>query len=186
MKKLRTLLLIVAATLAPVMMLGFANSAAAATASDLDSESQKALSDLYRTNPTAQKVGSQAKAILIFPNIVKAGLIFGGGYGEGELTMNGAVDNYYNTITGSWGLQAGAQSYGYVVFLMNDKAVKYIHDSKGWEFGVGPTVVIVNEGVAKNLSTTSLKDDAYAFIFGQQGLMAGVSLEGTKISQIKR
>ena len=100
--------------------------------------------------------------------------------------MNGAVDNYYNTITGSWGLQAGAQSYGYVVFLMNDKAVKYIHDSKGWEFGVGPTVVIVNEGVAKNLSTTSLKDDAYAFIFGQQGLMAGVSLEGTKISQIKR
>lgn len=186
MKKLRTLLLILMATLTPVMVIGMANEAAAATAADLDKDSQQALADLYKTNPTAQRISQQAKAILIFPNIVKAGLIFGGGYGEGELTMNGSVDNYYNTITGSWGLQAGAQSYGYVVFLMNDKAVNYIHKSKGWEFGVGPTVVVVNEGVAKNLSTSTLKDDAYAFIFAQQGLMAGVSLEGTKITQVKR
>ena len=186
MKQLRTLLLIIVATLAPVMILGAANEAAAATAADLDKDSNQALNDLYAKNPTAKSVASQAKAILIFPNIVKAGLIFGGSYGEGELLMNGSVDNYYNTVTGSWGLQAGAQSYGYVVFLMNDKAVKYIHESKGWEIGVGPTVVLVNEGVAKNLSTTSLKDDAYAFIFQQQGLMAGISLEGTKISQIKR
>ena len=186
MKKLRTLLLILVATFTPVMILGMANEAAAATAADLDKDSNQALQDLYKVNPTAKSVSQQAKAILIFPNIVKAGLIFGGSYGEGELLMNGAVDNYYNTVTGSWGLQAGAQSYGYVVFLMNDKAVKYIHETHGWEIGVGPTVVLVNEGVAKNLSTTSLKDDAYAFIFGQQGLMAGVSLEGTKISQIKR
>ena len=62
---------------------------------------------------------------------------------------------------------------------------KYLHDSRGWEIGVGPTVVIVDEGVAKNLSS-SLKEDAYAFIFGQQGLMAGVSIEGTKISAIQR
>jgi len=69
---------------------------------------------------------------------------------------------------------------------MTDKAVKYLHDTKGWEIGVGPTVVLVDEGVAKNLSTSSLKDDAYAFIFSQQGLMAGISIEGTKISPIKR
>ena len=186
MKHLRTLLLIITTTLAPVMMLGMANSAAAATASDLDKDSQQALQDLYKKNPVAEKVSQSAKAVLIFPNIVKAGLVFGGSYGEGELLMNGAVENYYNSVTGSWGLQAGAQSYGYVVFLMNDKAVKYLRESKGWEIGVGPTVVLVNEGVAKNLSTTSLKDDAYAFIFGQQGLMAGISIEGTKISQIKR
>lgn len=186
MKKLRTLLVIILATLAPVMVLGVANQAAAATAQDLDKDSAQALQELYKKNPVAQSVSQQAKAILIFPNIVKAGLIFGGSYGEGELLVNGVVDNYYNTVTGSWGLQAGAQSYGYVVFLMTDKAVKYIRETKGWEIGVGPTVVIVNEGVAKNLSTTSLKDDAYAFIFQQQGLMAGISLEGTKISQIKR
>ncbi len=96
------------------------------------------------------------------------------------------VVNYYNSVSGSWGLQAGAQSYGYAVFLMNDKALDYIDKTAGWEIGVGPTVVIVDAGVAKNLSTSTLKDDAYAFIFNQQGLMAGVSIEGTKISLIKR
>ena len=84
------------------------------------------------------------------------------------------------------GWQAGGESYGYVVFLMSDKAVKYLDKSMGWEFGVGPSVVAVNEGIAKNLSTSTLKDDAYAFIFDQQGLMASLSLEGTKISRIKR
>jgi lipid-binding SYLF domain-containing protein len=69
---------------------------------------------------------------------------------------------------------------------MNDKAIDYLEKSKGWEIGVGPSVVIVNEGVAKNLSTTTLKDDAYAFIFDQQGLMAAISIEGTKISHVKR
>jgi len=69
---------------------------------------------------------------------------------------------------------------------MTDKAVQYIRETNGWEIGVGPTVVVVDEGVAKNLSTTSVKDDAYAFIFSQQGLMAGVSIEGTKISRINR
>ena len=69
---------------------------------------------------------------------------------------------------------------------MTNKAVQYLEKSKGWEIGVGPTVVVVDEGVAKNLSTSSLKDDAYAFIFSQQGLMAGISIEGTKISHINR
>jgi len=68
---------------------------------------------------------------------------------------------------------------------MSNKAVRYIHQTHGWEVGVGPTVVVVDEGMAKNLSTSTLKDDAYAFIFDQQGLMAGISLEGTKISRIK-
>jgi lipid-binding SYLF domain-containing protein len=64
--------------------------------------------------------------------------------------------------------------------------VRYIHKSDGWEIGVGPTVVVVNAGVAKNLSTSTLKEDAYAFIFDQQGLMIGIQLEGTKISRITR
>jgi len=69
---------------------------------------------------------------------------------------------------------------------MSEKAVEYIHESHGWEIGVGPTVVVVDEGVAKNLSTSTLKDDAYAFIYGQKGLMAGLSLEGVKISPIDK
>ena len=156
----------------------------AGTPSDLNRDSDEAIHHLTTSNPLAKDVARQAKAILVFPNIIKAGLIFGGAYGEGELKQGAVVDGYYNSVTASWGLQAGAQSYGYIVFLMNQKALDYIHQSHGWEIGVGPTVVVVNEGVAKNLSSSTLKDDAYAFIFDQQGLMAGLSLEGTKISRI--
>lgn len=158
----------------------------AATAEDIQADSSKALKKLYRVKPVAQKLSAKAKGILVFPSIVKAGVIFGGSYGEGELIEGGKVKAYYNSVSGSWGLQLGAQSYGYVVFLMTDKAVKYLRESKGWEFGVGPTVAIVDDGVAKNLSTTTLKDDAYAFIFDQSGLMAGISLEGSKVTKIKR
>lgn len=171
---------------ASIVSMGLMTNAIAATAEDLDKDSQQALQTLYTSQPVAKTLSHSAKAILVFPNIVKAGLVFGGGYGEGVLLKGSKVADYYNSVTGSWGLQIGAQSYGYAVFLMTDKAVRYIEETKGWEIGVGPTVVVVDEGVAKNLSTTSLKDDAYAFIFNQQGLMAGVSIEGTKISLIKR
>jgi lipid-binding SYLF domain-containing protein len=165
---------------------GFLNTAGAATAEDLNADAKQALQTLYKAHPFAEKISHEAKAVLVFPKIIKAGLVFGGSYGEGVLMKGTKVENYYNSVSGSWGLQAGAQSYGYAVFLMTDKAVKYVAETKGWEIGVGPTVVVVDEGVAKNLSSSTLKDDAYAFIFDQQGLMAGVSIEGTKISLIKR
>lgn len=162
------------------------STAEAASAQDLDTDAKQALANLYKSNPVAKSISEKATAVLVFPNIVKAGLVFGGAYGEGVMMQNGKANTYYNTLTGSWGLQAGAQSYGYAVFLMNDDAVKYIHDTKGLEIGVGPTVVVVDEGIAKNLSTSTLKEDAYAFTFDQQGLMAGISIEGTKISEIER
>ena len=171
------------ASLASASML---NTAGAATAEDLNADARQELKILYKSTPTAETLSKQAKAILVFPKIIKAGLVFGGSYGEGVLMKGTQVADYYNSVSGSWGLQAGAQSYGYVVFLMTDKAVKYLTETKGWEIGVGPTVVVVDEGIAKNLSSSTLKDDAYAFITDQQGLMAGVSIEGTKISQIKR
>lgn len=160
--------------------------AAANTAEELNTDAKQSLEALYRINPTAQSISKKAKAVLVFPNIVKAGLIFGGAYGEGVLMKGNSVADYYNSISGSWGLQAGAQSYGYAVFLMTDKAVSYLNRSDGWELGVGPTVVLVDEGAAKNLSTSTLKDDAYAFIYSQQGLMGGISIEGTKVSKIKK
>jgi lipid-binding SYLF domain-containing protein len=186
MYSIRRNLLTLMLAMTSIVSMGVMNPASAATAEDLDKDSRQALKALYQAQPVAENLSRTAKAVLVFPNIVKAGLVFGGGYGEGELLKGSKVIDYYNSVTGSWGLQIGAQSYGYVVFLMTDKAVRYIEDTKGWEIGVGPTVVVVDEGVAKNLSTSSLKDDAYAFIFSQQGLMAGVSIEGTKISRIKR
>jgi lipid-binding SYLF domain-containing protein len=186
MKNLRRLIIAVAFAAATSVSLGAFQSAHAATAEDLNTEAAHALDKLYKTNPVAKDISEKAKAVLVFPNIVKAGLVFGGAYGEGVLMEGGKVNNYYNSVTGSWGLQAGAQSYGYAVFLMNDKAVSYLKETHGWEVGVGPTVVVVEEGAAKNLSTSTLKEDAYAFIFDQSGLMAGVSIEGTKITEIKR
>ncbi|NDU85660.1 MAG: lipid-binding SYLF domain-containing protein [Ferrovum sp.] len=160
--------------------------ARAESSEDLNKEAAQALETLYKTNPTAESISKQAKAVLVFPKIIKAGLVFGGSYGEGVLNKGGNVVDYYNSVSASFGWQAGAQSYGYVVFLMNDKAIQYLKKSEGWEIGVGPTVVVMSEGAAKNLSSTTLKDDAYAFIFDQEGLMVSLSLEGTKISRIKR
>lgn len=161
-------------------------SANAATAEDLDKDAAQALQTLYKSNPAAEAISKHAKAVLVFPKIIKAGLVLGGSYGEGVLMKDSHVSGYYNSVSASWGWQAGVESYTYVVFLMNDKAVKYLHKSDGWEIGVGPNVVVVDSGVAKNLSTTTLKDDAYAFISDQKGLMASLSIEGTKISRIKR
>ena len=182
----RTIKNLLLVAVAAVSLATVSSQALAASAEDLNKDAAQSLQKLYQSNPAAEAVGKRAKAILIFPNIVKAGLIFGGAYGEGVLTKGQKFSGYYNSVTASWGWQAGAESYSYVVFLMSDKAVKYLNKSKGWEIGVGPNVVVVNEGVAKNLSSSTLKDDAYAFIFDQQGLMASLSIEGTKISPIKR
>lgn len=182
----RALLKFILVTAATFSLGAMTSQVYAATAEDLNRDAAQALQTLYKSNPLAEDISKKAKAVLVFPNIVKAGLVFGGSYGEGVLFKGSRVDSYYNSVSASWGLQAGAQSYGYAVFLMNDKAVKYLAKTKGWEIGVGPTVVVVNEGIAKNLSTSTLKDDAYAFIFDQQGLMASLSIEGTKISHIKR
>lgn len=182
---IRKLLATASVVLCSALSLGMTGAASAASASDLEKSADQALQTLYKNNPAAEAIAKKARAILIFPNIVKAGLVFGGAYGEGVRKEGDTVTGYYNSVTASWGLQAGAQSYGYAVFLMNDQALAYLNRSEGWEVGVGPTVVVVDQGVARNLSTSTLKDDAYAFIFNQQGLMAGVSIEGSKISKIK-
>ncbi len=182
--RFRTLVLIITAALCAGMFSTAAS--AAATAEELDREAQEALQSLYKGNPAARSIAKVAEGVLVFPRIVKAGLVFGGAYGEGVLLKGSEPVAYYNSVSASWGLQAGAQTFGYAVFLMNDEAMSYLDRSDGWEIGVGPTVALVNEGVARNLSTSTLKDDAYAFIFDQQGLMASFSIEGTKISRIKR
>ncbi len=177
------LILVAVATLSLGAISGHAVSA---TAEDLKKDADQALQTLYKANPVAESLSKKARAILIFPKVIKAGLVFGGSYGEGLLEKDGQVVAYYNTVSASWGWQAGAESYSYAVFLMSDKTVNYLDSSKGWEIGVGPTVVVVDEGIAKNLSSTTLKDDAYAVIFDQQGIMASLSIEGTKISRIER
>jgi lipid-binding SYLF domain-containing protein len=158
--------------------------AIAADKAEIDKDAQAALSSLYASVPAAKELGTKATAILVFPKITKAGLGIGGLHGDGALIQNGKSVAYYSTSGGSFGLQAGVQTYGYALFLMNDKAVQSLNAAKGFEVGVGPSVVLVDEGKAKQLTTTTTKDDIYAFVFGQKGLMAGIGIQGNKITKI--
>ena len=158
----------------------------AADTAAIKRDAQAALKTLYDTTPKAKMLGEKAKAVLVFPSILKAGLIIGGQGGNGALFVDGKAVAYYNIAAASWGLQAGAQEFGYAMFLMTDAARKYLDSSEGWEVGVGPSIVVVDEGAAKSLTTTTAKDDVYAFIFSQKGLMGGLGLQGTKISKISK
>ena len=111
-------------------------------------------------------------------------MIVGGQYGQGALRIGGKTAGYYNTVAASYGLQAGVQSFGYAMFFMTDEGLKYLNNSAGWEIGVGPSVVVVDEGLASSMTTTTTQDDIYVFFFDQKGLMAGLGLQGSKITQI--
>ncbi|HEX4140461.1 MAG TPA: lipid-binding SYLF domain-containing protein [Candidatus Methylacidiphilales bacterium] len=154
----------------------------AATAYELKRDGRAALAEVRSESSKANIIADKAVAALVFPTVVKAGFILGGHGGDGVLLRNGKAIGYYNTSAVSYGLQAGVQKYSYVLFFMNDSAVDYLRRSDGWELGVGPSIVVVDAGTAKTMSTTTLKKDIYAFIFSQKGLMAGMGLQGTKIT----
>jgi lipid-binding SYLF domain-containing protein len=149
-----------------------------------DRDAAAALRSLYATTPAAKTLGSKAKGILVFPKIVKAGFMVGAQYGDGALIKNGKTAGYYNITAGSYGFQAGVQSFGYAMFFMTDDALGYLDRTGGFEVGTGPSVVLVDEGMAKSMTTTTTRSDVYSFIFGQRGLMAGVGLQGSKITKI--
>jgi lipid-binding SYLF domain-containing protein len=153
-------------------------------AAKLASESRAALQTLSAEVPLAKELGKTAVAILVFPSVTKAGLGIGGQYGEGTLLKSGAPVAYYKTTGASFGLQAGGQNYGYAMFFMNAGAVAGLDAAKGFEVGVGPSIVMVDEGMGKSTTTKTLKSDVYAFIFSQKGLMAGLGIQGNKITKI--
>jgi len=162
------------------------NSVRAATAEEIDRDVRSAIENLYAKFPSAKALGEKAKGILVFPGIVKGGFLVGGQFGEGALLKGGKTAGYYNTVQVSYGLQIGLQKYGYALFLMTDSAMKWIDKSDGWELGVGPTIVVVDVGAAKSMTTMTLQSEIYAFFFNQKGLMGGLGLQGTKISKIEK
>ena len=161
-----------------------ANDALAASARQIDRAADQALRALYAAQPKARQLGERAKAILIFPRIIKAGLIIGGQGGDGVLRVGGRADGYYNIAAASFGLQAGGQQFSYALFFMNDAALQYLQKSDGWSIGSGPSVVALDKGAAASLTSTTLTQDVYAIPFGQKGLMAGIGLEGSKVTRI--
>ena len=158
----------------------------AASGAELDREVDSALATLLAKSESAKVLAEKAKAILVFPAITKAGFIVGGQYGQGALRENGKTVGYYSSVAASYGLQAGIQKFGYALFLMTDSARQYLDRSDGWEIGVGPSIVVVDVGAAGSLTTTTAKSEIYAFFFSQKGLMAGLGLQGTKITRINK
>jgi lipid-binding SYLF domain-containing protein len=181
-RRLIASLILVLFTLAGCQMPG--GKADPAAAAQIDGAVDQALRNLYSSTPAARVLAKRARGILVFPGVVKAGFIGGAQYGTGALRENGRTVGYYNIVAGSYGLQAGAQSFNYAMFFMDKAALDYLKTSQGFEVGVGPSVVLVDEGMAKTLTTTTAQDDVYAFVFGQKGLMAGLGVQGSKITQI--
>jgi lipid-binding SYLF domain-containing protein len=181
--RLTTILLVVAFTVGALIS---PNPATAASAAEIDRDAQKALGDLYAKSPSAKTMGEKAIGILVFPGIVKGGFIVGGQYGEGALIKDGKTVAYYNTVAASYGLQIGLQKFGYALFFMADSALKWLDKSDGWEIGVGPSIVVVDAGAAASMTSTTLQSDIYAFFFDQKGLMAGIGLQGTKITRLEK
>ena len=174
---------LIAATLAGSLALN-THAAIAEDKAETSKNAHAALASLYAKVAGAKALGAQAHAVLVFPKVTKAGLGVGGLHGDGVLIQNGKTIAYYSTSGGSFGLQAGVQTYGYAMFFMNAKALQQLDNANGFEVGVGPSVVVLDEGKAKNTTTTTMKDDIYAFIFGQKGLMAGLGIQGNKITKV--
>ena len=167
-------------------VVGGSSQGQADTAAEIDSKVTAALKILYAGEESAKVLGEKAKEILVFPDIIKAGLMIGGQYGEGAMRdKSNKTTGYYNTVAASYGLQIGVQKFGYAMFLMNDDAVEHVKASDGWEVGTGPSIVVMDKGAAGSMTTTTYKDDIYVFFFDQSGLMAGLGIQGTKVSRIQ-
>jgi lipid-binding SYLF domain-containing protein len=168
--------------------LGSIGVAAPAVASSRDPEADgaavAALQRLVASNPAARQLNQKAVAVLVFPRIIKVGFLLGGAYGEGALFKRGQTVGYYNSASASYGLQAGVQWFAYALFFMNEGALEYLNSSQGFQIGVGPSVVVLDEGMARNFNSTTLTQDVYGFVFGQNGLMGGLGIEGTKITKV--
>lgn len=156
--------------------------ALASEASDLAAASRKALADLYAKNPQAKALGQSAKAVLVFPSIVKAGFVVGGQGGKGTL-FEGGKTSFFSIVAGSVGLTIGAQKFAYAMFFMTDAGMQALKKADGWAIGTGPSVVLIDQGSAASLTTATAKNDVYAIAFDQKGLMAALDLEGSKISR---
>ena len=181
----RPLILMIALTLATLTWNGLSASVVqAASASAIDRQARASLADLYKHTPGAKALADKAVAVLVFPSIVKGGFIIAGQFGDGALRKGGKSVAYYRSLAVSYGYQAGVQAYGYVLFFMDDASVQYLDNSAGWELGTGPSLVVLDAGFGKNISTTTLQKGVYAFIFDQKGLMGGVGIQGSKITRI--
>jgi lipid-binding SYLF domain-containing protein len=165
---------------------GMARVALAASAGEIDAKVNGTLEVFKEKVPGGAEFLDKASGMLVFPTITKAGLLVGGEFGEGALRIGGQTADYYNIASASFGLQIGAQQYSIVMVFLSDEALQEFRDSKGWEAGVDGSVAVAEWGAGDDINTKTFKDPIVAFVFGNKGLMAGVSIEGSKITKVEK
>lgn len=160
--------------------------ALAATAKEIDTGVEVALERFAKEVSGGKEFLDSAKGVLVFPDVYKGGLGIGGQYGEGALLVGGKTVGYYNTVSASFGFQAGGQVFTLIFAFMQEEALEKFRQSKGWEVGVDASVALIKVGVGKPLNTMNIKDPIVAFVLGQKGLMFDLSLQGTKITKLDK
>jgi len=178
-----------AVTIGILMILGmmaFTDTAIAASAVEIDAKADSTLKMFFEKVGPAKELSAKSKGILVFPDVIKAGFGIGGEYGEGALRINGKTVEYYNTAAASIGLQLGAQEKAIILLFMDGKALDDFRKSDGWEAGVDGSVAVVEWGTGGSIDTTNIKDPIIGFVFGNKGLMFNLTLEGSKMSKMKR
>jgi lipid-binding SYLF domain-containing protein len=180
----RTLMIAVSALpLAACTTTGTTPTDPAARNREMDARVGRALSDLSTQVPASQQLVSQAKAVLVFPNVVSAGLGIGGTFGEGVLRKRGATVGHYTMAGGSVGLIAGAQSRAVFLLFMTDDALQKFEASSGWTAGVDANVAAGTAGATAQATTQTVQQPVVSYVVTNAGLMANVSLDGTKITK---
>ena len=173
------------AFLAGLIVFASLATASAMPAAELREKSEAALEHLLKTKPGTRELADKAVGVLVFPEVIKAGFMVGAQRGDGVLFRDGKAVGYFNTTSASYGFQAGVQKFSYALFFMDKKSMDSLYKADGFEVGAAPSLVVADEGFTSDLSTKTLKNGIYAFFFGQKGLMAGISLQGTKITEFK-
>jgi lipid-binding SYLF domain-containing protein len=167
-----------------ILVLLIPSGAQAATEREINASVDVALKRFASDVKGADEFLKAAKGVLVMPRVKQAGFVVGAKYGNGALRVGGKSVNYYNMTAASAGLQIGAQESNIILCFMDETVLKKFRESKGWQVGVDGTVALVNIGAGGSVDTTKLKEPIVGFVFGQEGLMAGVSLEGLKLTKI--
>jgi len=150
----------------------------------LEEEANMALAQFYHDVKGSKTFLSKVEGYLVFPNILKAGFIIGGEYGEGVLRVRGETKHYYSLISGSIGFQAGLQQTAMIIaFISKDSLLNFVR-SDGWEAGVDGSIAIAQWGAGVDIGSISFEKPIVAFIFNSKGLMGSLSIEGTKFTRI--
>jgi lipid-binding SYLF domain-containing protein len=150
----------------------------------IDADYDATLGRLYNSVSGSHELLDKARGVLIFPSVIAAGFWVGGQYGQGALRVGGQTTGYYSIVGGSFGLQIGAQSKAIIFAFMTQEALDRFLQSQGWAAGADATVALVKIGANGNVDTSTATAPVEAFVLTNAGLMAGVSLEGTKISRL--